>query len=201
MSDDGQNIMRMVTQMRELCQQIGLVLGTADGLVAEEGWTQPEEKKEKSVTSGNSASLDWPRFWFPEHFYRFYTNAKRPNVLLYLAVVLDNREGKPEYAPEGGEFSEPVVTSGYYVFEGDSIGQWDYHWCLGHFWSSDPDYKGGVYERVPSGQNPKEGVFQVLRSLALPLTVISNSEALKEKVTQPIAEDMLGYLGALTGQS
>lgn len=189
MAENGETILKLMGEIRKICMQIAQLLGTADQLFEEHGWLTANST---TVTGGNSVSLNKPKEWVPEFYCRFYTNKKLPIVLLYIAVILDNRENNENYAAkEKDEFDEPLLTSGYFVHPNKDIGIPVKHRCRWHVYSEDPHYNGNIYETIPGddwGENEKD--FDKLRSLAFPLVSVKNSDELKSKVVDLIINDM-----------
>jgi len=123
MSEDGKNILKMVEQIRKLCEQISLLLRTADEQMGKEGW----EAYNNVVLSESSASLLAPEKWFPHELFRFYKNGDYPHLLAYVSVLLDSYSysGLDKYEEE---LTEPLVTAGFFDYgQGKQVGDnWEY---------------------------------------------------------------------------
>ncbi|MBI3300798.1 MAG: hypothetical protein HYZ72_01780, partial [Deltaproteobacteria bacterium] len=91
MNEDGKNIVTMLRQLRRLCEQISLLLITADGLMADEGW---KAKETGYMFAGISYTLSRPRFWIPQNFFRFYIKVNLGHILAFVSVVLDDAENE-----------------------------------------------------------------------------------------------------------
>ena len=192
MGEEGKSILLLVKEIRKLCENIASLLGTTDQLVDAVGWVNATSSS--SVTSGNSTSLNSPQYWFPETFYRFYKNKRYPNILLYVAIVLDNRENHDSYPATGQkEFAEPILTAGYCNYGENSVGnEWEVWHCKGHFfYTEDPSYDGQIYTTSrQESWHTSWGSLVSLHSLALPLVAVANATELKEKVVDPLFASM-----------
>src|SRR3972149_1860572 len=92
MSEDSRNIVAMLQQLRNLCEEIHLLLGTADGQIQEidNGW----KAMNKNVFYGLSYMLSKsprqsPRHWIPQDFARFYENDNLGHIRAFVSVILD----------------------------------------------------------------------------------------------------------------
>ena len=190
MRSDGKNITDLMFEIRKLCEQVAMLLGSADQIVKKEKWISANGS---TVTGGNSASINRPRAWFPEYFCRFYENENLPSFLYFISVILDNRENSGHYAAKNvGQFSEPIITSGYYDYGENKVGKWDHWRCRWHVYSDDPDYKGEIFTTIPKEPlfSGNEKNFKQLNSLAIPLMYINNSNDLQSKLIDPLFKHM-----------
>jgi hypothetical protein len=203
MKEKGMNISNLITQIRTLCKETAALLQTTDRLVEKDGWSAISGS---TVTSGNSGSLYDPVGWVPELFYRYYTNSEEyPNKLLYVAVILDNRNDNPVYPPKNKElFEEPILTAGYFnygkkVVEGNV---WPAEYCKAHFFSDDEEYNGEIWSVEPekmiciTQQTRDKKLVEFasplsLRSLALPLIDITDTPKIEKSVIDPLFRDMI----------
>ena len=190
MSPEGTNIVSLISEVRNLCEQVAMLLGTADQIVKKENW---KSANGSTVTGGNSASINNPRAWVPEFLCRFYVNENFSQFLLYLAVILDNREKNKHYAPKNsGKFDEAIITAGYYDYGDKKVEGWDHWRCRWHVYSDDPDYDGEIFTTIPKDPifSVKDRNFKQLISLAIPLIDVKDSSDLEVKIIDPLFQHM-----------
>jgi hypothetical protein len=186
MSLEGTNIVSLISEVRNLCEQVAMLLGTADQIVKKENW---KSANGSTVTGGNSASINNPRAWVPEFLCRFYVNENFSQLLFYLAVILDNREKDKDYPPKSsGKFDEPIITAGYYDYGDKKVEKWDLWQCRLHVYSDDPDYNGEIFTTIPKEtiSSVKDRNFKQLISLAIPLINVIDSSYLEVKIIDPL---------------
>ncbi len=207
MNEEGKNILTLMTQIRTLCKGISALLQTADSLVEKDGWSTITKN---TATSGNSYHIDFPEYWVPELYYRYYQHENYTNILLYVAVILDNRNNESVYTPEGkGKFEEPILTAGYFNHgnETEAKSFWKNvsfldnkgNYCKGHFFSDDSSYDGKIWDLtlenmecfVKKTESRDEGLVKCkLKSLALPLIDIKDTPKIEESVIKPLFTNM-----------
>lgn len=206
MSEDGKNIVKLMTEIRTLCKEISALLETADRIVERDNWSSINNRS-STVTEAVSKDLGKPFEWVPEFLFRFYTNKQScPHILLYVAVILDNRKNDPAYTPKGKErFEEPILTAGYFDYGNEEVVEenvWKEAYCKGHFFSNDLCYDGKIWPVEPkemkcfAKQEKDKNLVKFtlplkLKSLALPLIDISDPNNLKERVIDPLLTDMI----------
>jgi hypothetical protein len=159
-------------------------LKTATELLEDELWktTHPQALFEVS------RSIDWPDWWLPYEFCRFFKNHTCPHLLLYIAVNLGDRE-------DDSSVDYALLSTGCITFKTD-----EKHAETAHWWSRWHVY---MYElRKDDGslcvdepqtrwksedgfEKPPAGIVRVT-TFAYPLVEITDSEALKEKIVQPL---------------
>jgi len=204
MNDASKAILQVMAEARKLCEQVARLLGSADQIVAkhvvkEQHWECP---KGNQTTGGNSESLLRAKYWIPEYYFRMYTNDGCPGILLYVAVILDNREDNKRYPPNGSAEFEPIVTAGYFDYGQTTDGRLWPQRCRWHVYSEDDAYAGKVFETRPTKDWPEnERDFLVLRSLAKPLVSVKDSTELETVVVQPILDDLDGHTRPKGGPS
>lgn len=103
MSNEGQNILKLVKQARKLCEQVAMLLRTADEQMSKSDWN-PESN---SALSDLSYSILNPTAWIPIIAFRFYRHEDYPNRLAYVSALLDDHWYR-EYT-----IAEPLVTAGF----------------------------------------------------------------------------------------
>lgn len=188
MSDSGGKPHTLIASMRTLCVEIGHLLSTADYFLDKQGWTSSVQSARNAVIQPTSHDLNEPRKWLPRFFCRFYTNENYDGRLLFVAVILDNRDSQRFVVP----VDELLFVAGFYsCTRAISTSDWDCHLCEWPLWRSDarkafmPDPRVTPYP-VPDSWGrdyPKLGIEE-LYSLVCPLTSIRDSTALKDLIDQ-----------------
>lgn len=178
MSDDGKNIIAMLQQLRSLCEQISLLLITAEGLMADESW---KAKETGYMFAGISYTLSRPRFWIPQYFFRFYIKADLGHVLAFVSVVLDDVENEKN-------LKEPLLTAGCFDYgPGNEVGRkWAYSYARWHLKMQGRSDDGRLLS-ADSKAWPKESLpFTRVSTLGVPLTSIADAEGLKSRIIDPL---------------
>lgn len=185
MSEDGKNITAMMQQLRRLCEEISLLLGTADTLIANEGWK----------TTGNtclsvSYTLAYPRFWIPREFFRFYKKTDLGQILIFISVLLDNAENE-------SHLQASLLTAGWFDYgPGHEVGnQWQSSYARWHLQMPERNDEGILLSVDDSKVRwPKEPFVRV-STLGVPLTSVVNTEGLKNKIIEPLVQGIKAAQG------
>ncbi|MDE2321550.1 MAG: hypothetical protein KGL31_06480 [candidate division NC10 bacterium] len=186
MSGDGKNIVSLMQQLRKLCEQISLLLMTADSLMIDRGW----RAETAQPFAGLSYTLSSPRFWIPQDFSRFYKNNNVQHILGFVSVVLDDAEGSTS-------LDEPLLTAGWFDYgPGVEVGKrWQYSYARWHLKMPQRSDDGRL---LPASSTiwPKEPLpFLQVSTLGVPLTSILDAEALKSKIVEPLIQGIKGAQG------
>lgn len=184
MSDDGKNIIATFQQLRRFCEQISLLLGSVDALMASEGW---KPTGNSPVMVGVSYSLQLPRYWIAQDFFRFYKHEKHRNILAFVSVLADD-------ATDEGSLKEPILTAGWFDYgEGTEVGdQWEYEWRRWHLRMPERTDDGKLLS-ADSEIWPKESLpFRRVSTSGMPLTSIVDVEGLKGNIIEPLLQAIKG---------
>ena len=183
MSADGENILKLIKQVRSLCEQLSLLLRTADESMIKAGW--------QNESSNAIAEISWsirnPERWMPIAAFRYYTHKDHKNLLAYVSILLDDHWDR-RYA-----IKEPLATAGFFDYgKGAEVGEnWDY-WYLRYFGYLSKDHNlkpnGQPFhfkrEIVPSSiQGKFKKLFEKGAVFALPLTSITNASEVDSLIT------------------
>jgi hypothetical protein len=101
MGTDGENIANAFRQCRQVCQQVSLLLRTADEQMKKANWVTA---KNSYAIADFSYSLFNPRQWIPTNLFRFYFNDKFPNLIACISVLIT------DHYDERYTITEPIVT-------------------------------------------------------------------------------------------
>ena len=128
--------------------------------------------------SGSSASINLPKQWMPYEVFRFYKKEDSPNLLLFVCVLLDERD---DYE---SEFSQSLITAGSFNYgeseEGDKWEYWEYWWSRFHGYMPERTDDGVVHHVDPKINGPMRATH--LRCIYVAgLASITNTSDLKEK--------------------
>lgn len=186
MSTDGESILKLVQQMRQLCQQTALLLRTADEQMKKKGWIS--NNTALAEKSGNILS---PENWIPIMAFQYYTNDKHPNRLVYVSVLLDN------HWTEKYTIKEPLITAGFFDYGKEEAGEnWEYTYFR-YF-----GYLSKTHDLKPDGQHfhfdtkmipasligKFKNTFETGAVFALPLTSIANASEVESKITNVLLD-------------
>ena len=177
-------ITQIVTEIRNISEQIALLLKSADYIFEKHNF---KPLNGSSVTGENSTSLDRPRYWFPEFFCRFYTSQNYPKVQMFISVILDNREDNQSY-----DFTKPIVSAGYFSEHKDptKIIWWRCRW---HVYTENKNYDGGICvlqpEKKTDWKDEETNFFKIMKSNAIYLEDITSSEILNTKLLEPFFDN------------
>ncbi len=187
MSEMSIEILKLMKQTRKIFEQVGALLSTADGLMGEAAW----DTTTNTCLSGSSASINLPKQWMPYEVFRFYKKEDSPNLLLFVCVLLDERD---DYE---SEFSQSLITAGSFNYgeseEGDKWEYWEYWWSRFHGYMPERTDDGVVHHVDPKIQWPNESYpFEGVSTFAWPLASITNTSDLKEKIIEPLLQLIQG---------
>jgi hypothetical protein len=181
MSKDRGAILRLFKQMRQVCEQVSLLLRTADEQMIEADW-----KSEGSTAIAElSYSISNPAEWIPIFVFRFYKHKESPNRLAYVSVLL-NDHWYGEYT-----IKEPFVTAGFFDYGKDEVkNNWEYWYarCYGYLSEARNLKADGQPLQFDNTMLPTDvqGKFKSGMVFALPLASIANAEDVESQVTDKL---------------
>ena len=176
MSEMSKEVLKLMKQSRKIFEQIGTMLSTVDGLMGEAAWDTAN-----ICLSGYSASINLPKQWMPYEIFRFYNKEDSPNLLLFVCVLLDERD---EYESELGQ---SLITAGAFHFAEGRKYDLQYWWSRFHGYMPERTDDGVIHYADPKIQWPDENyLFEGVSTFAWPLTSIVNTADLKEKIIEPL---------------
>ncbi len=183
----GQDILKAISQVRGLFEQVGLVLQSVESLMKERGW---ESKAANTCVAGASYTVYAPKNWLPYVVFRFYKHKSFPSKLVAMSVILDDESSE-------GRVAEPLASGIVFDYgEGIEIqNDWKYDYAGWHIYM--PDYAanksndGTVLTCKPTMHWPDDNCKAVgAASFGIPLVDIVDIKALFDRVVQPL--DRLG---------
>jgi len=180
MSGNGELILKLFNQVRQVCEQVALLLQTADDLMSKSNW--------KSETNTALHNLSWsilnPAQWIPTVVFRFYKHKDYPKRLAFVSVLLDN-DWEKYYT-----IKEPYVTAGFFDFgEAEANLQGDY-WYSQYFgyMLHDPKLKpdGQPFSFGNEKLEKDVGRFRSGTVFGVPLVSLTNPSDVESKITSKL---------------
>jgi hypothetical protein len=178
----GTELLKSIKQVRDFFGELGDLLVTADGLMAEQGW---EPIGDAGCVVAGSASVHKGKYLVPSALQRQYSSAERaPNCVAMIAVLLDeNKEIEVT-------ISEPLVSGSYFSLleeladEDPFIQKWQAGWAA---WRATADGTPVFVNKDDENWKPKFR-FQSMGVFARPLVTLTGPSALKEGIVDPLLE-------------
>ena len=182
MSQETQNVKKAIDDLREVTEQIALLLRTADGFMEDHGW----EVRRGNCISG-STGIGSSFEWIPGYFLRTYSNAAFPQVTAYVCVVLS-----APYDDDGQFIKQPLITACWCYWGAVKKPSTELlaGWAPAHIWANGRKDDGSIVYTDVRKQWPKDfknGVTEFY-SLALPLDQITSESDLKSKIVEPFTQ-------------
>lgn len=180
MSNDGANVLKLVKQVRQLCEQISLLLLTADKQMTKTGWNTTSNY----ALADFSYSIHYPSWWIPIFAFRYYKHRDYSNRLAYVSVLLDDH-------PDGEyTIKEPLVAAGFFDYgktEADSWENWyaRYYGHLSRKYNLQSDGQPFHFDAKMVPPNVL-GKFQNGQVFAVPLVSITDEKDVKLQITDKL---------------
>jgi len=179
----GQDILKAISQVRGLFEQVGLVLQSVESSMKERGW---EPKSGNTCVAGSSYTVNYPKNWLPYMVFRFYKHKSFPSKLVAMSVILDDDSGE-------GRVSEPLA-SGIVFDYGKGIeiqSDWNFEYAGWHIYM--PKYTavkgndGTVFMCKPKTDWPRDNcTADSAASFGVLLVGIGDAKTLIDRVVQPL---------------
>ncbi len=186
-TEEGQKINTLIEETKKFYRNLALLLESAEDLLGNEQWESASAGNQVWINS--STSLKSPDLWFPKEVFRFFKNENRPNVLVFICVLLDPRD-------EGYErFPEPLVSATWFDYGKESVtdSSWEPWYSRWHMYLPFR-YREWIQQEVsdlPERERKRHDYkFERVRSLVVPLAGIANAESLRSDIIDPLLEDI-----------
>lgn len=189
MSNDGENILKHIKQTRQLCEQISLLLRTADELMTKANWNS----EGNTAISASSASILSPEQWIPIAVFRFYKRKEYRGLLAFISVLLDDHWER-KYT-----IKEPLLTAGFFDYGKAEVkdNDWDYPFarCYGYLskeHSLKADGEPFPFEKkmLPLDRQGKfSGIVPIFDGgevFAVPLVSVKNASDVESQITHKL---------------
>lgn len=183
----SKNIVVGFSELRKFCKQASLLLRTASTMMEDEGW---DIAKPAAVFEGGRKPSE-PEWWLPYDLCRFFEKSGDNRLLTYIAINVGDPE---EYYP----IEYALLSAGCVRFRAgarrSATENWTEHWwSRWHLFMQDRRKDDGTpcfdEPHVMWPENDREDLPDAIESvttLAYPLTDITGSEALGEKIVKPL---------------
>lgn len=179
MTQQGKELLQAIKSMRNFFGDVSHLLRTAEALMGEKSW-------EVNTSSGclyeMSYSVNAGHLWMPREAVRTFKSDSYPRTIVMIAVLFDDY--KEEYKLE-----EPVVSGSYFVFpekmEPEKI-KLDFYQSRQFGWCEAA--MDGISVEMDDSDKYwyKEYGWKYMLVFGHPLVEISNEEALKVKIINPL---------------
>jgi hypothetical protein len=179
-SNDGQNILKLVKQMRKLCEQVAMLLRTVDEQMSKAGWNT----ESNYALSELSYSILNPTQWIPINAFQFYRHKDYSNRLAYVSALLDDHWDR-EYTT-----AEPLVTAGFLDYGQVKISD-DENWYARYYGHLSKDHNlkadGQPFHFDKAMLPPNlQGKFENGKVFAVPLVPITNADDVRSQITSKL---------------
>jgi len=178
MSAEGNIITELFKQTRKACDQIGLLLRTADELMLKKGF----KSEGNGALEGISYSINSPLQWVPTYAFRFYKISEKR--IAFISVLVDDDVVERYYT-----VNEPYVTAGFLDFGKLDANLNGNYWLAKYFGYllKDPQVAadGNAHPFKNDGKDPKLK-FQDGQVFAVPLVSIKNADDVKNEIVSKL---------------
>lgn len=183
MTKSGKAIGEAIRQVRGVYEHVALLLTTAESLLAPKEW---KVFGGGTATANNSASIHNPRQWIPQDTFRFFSHEKRPHLLAFVSVILDDIDDSERVA-------EPVVSMGWIDYgAGVKVGsQWEYAYARIFLVAENAQPNGEFHHLEPFrfvAEN--KAAIKGARVCAVPLVDITSAEELHARIIEPFLKSV-----------
>ena len=177
MSSDGKNILKSFKQTRKICEQVAMLLRTADEQMSKADWNI----ESNFALSDLSYSILNPAGWIPIAAHRFYRHKNHPNRLAYVSALLD------DHWDGAYTIAEPLITAGFLdsgQTEMSSTENWyaRYYGHLSRHHSLKADGQPFRFDRAMLPPN-LQGKFENGTVFAVPLVSITSADDVVSLIT------------------
>lgn len=180
MNNDAAIIVQTVRQMKQIYEQVSLLLQAADGIMQKERWDN-----NGSTAYYGSAAIYNASQWLPSVAQRAYTHEDYPNKRKLIAIMLEDENYHADF--------EPLIVGTTLVgnHQDSSFPEWtswDSYWW---HWNFVPESTNGITNKIdPAEKYPQDKrKLSEITTFSLPLIDIKNGEELKEQVIDKLLED------------
>jgi hypothetical protein len=185
MSVSDLNVVRAFERLREFCNDIAVLLRTADSEMRKGGFVS---ESKGFVFDGLSAAIDQPDFWLPNYFQRFYLHPARRSILAFISVIV----GSPKWPDR---VREAIITGGWFDYGTEVPGKsWLWTYAQAHIWA-EPRKDDGTLCFGDMQGNWKDDAnihhVQKIASFAYPLSTIVDGSRLKTKMVDRLTSEIL----------
>lgn len=182
MSAEGQNIINLFRQARQVCEHVSLLLQTTDEQMKKAGW----KTTNSTSLSDFSYSLFNSRQWIPFVVFRFYFNQKCQNLVGCISVLLT------DHFEERYAIKEPIVTAIRFDYQKGTKVEVEYeYWYARYFGYLSQKRQLEANGEVIEFDNRKleedlQVNFEKGVMFAVPLVSLKNAQDIRSQVTDKL---------------
>lgn len=169
MTDEEKKLEYAFQYIKTFYREVALMLEAIQELMDKEGWTSMGDSR---VTSDLSKSLDNPDYWLSYYLYKNFTNNDVGNYKKGILVFFDI---------ENNEFPISIVYGNV-----NSSNQQHETWDIWRLWYNNKDKLKSLTGEIIPVKTEHKGKKIDGKLIAIPLTMISTKECLKEKVVDKL---------------
>lgn len=181
---EGQTILEGMRATREFLCNVALMIQATDSSMKKHRWSCYPFRKYKDQVIETSFELQNADEWLPYSVYRFFISDKLPNILVFVAVLLDD-----DKVWEG--FEEPWACCGIFSFlqrfdEKDFDEDWIYGPIELHI-----DPNGSFYPTdISKFTDEERDLLKYESFMAVPLVSIVTEQDVEDKLVNPLLEEV-----------
>ena len=169
MTNEENNLINAFQYIKTFYREVAQMLKDIQELMDKEGWSSVGGS---AVTEGLSKSLDNPEIWMPYYLYNNFINDEERNYEKGILVFFDI---------ENNKFPISIVYGNVNIFD-PKHDRWD----LWRLWYDNKDKLKNLTGEIISVKTEYNGKNIGGKLIAIPLTMISTKECLKEKVVDKL---------------
>lgn len=186
MTADGTGITKLMEELKKVYTATARLLATADTYMKEVGWALRTNQCVSVTTVPSEAA-----YWFPCYAFRVYKHKACPQILAFVSVIFDDREG-------GNSVPQPLLSAGWLDYgHGTEVTaemateEMAYDYVDWHRYVEGHTDDGRLLS-VDWRKRPEFGKFKVQQSatLAVPLVGVRNPDDLKKQVITPLLDSL-----------
>lgn len=175
MSNEGEEISKLFKTARQICDQIGLLLRTADEQMLKNDF----KSESNTALEGISYSILNSSQWVPTYAFRYYRHKDNPKLLAFISVLMDDDVVERHYSVK-----EPYVTAGILSFNKSNVPLSGNYWLAKYFGymlkNSQAIADGTVYQSEPYTEG--DLTLKYAEVFAQPLTKIKNANDIQDLI-------------------
>ncbi len=182
MNEKGANMLLAIREVRQLFEDIGLLLRSGEEHMKKAGWTPYNSV----AMAGGSRNVSSPAYWMPQDVFRFFLHKEEIHVLSFISVIVDDIN-------DPNSMDEPFVSAGWIEFEdGEKVGNsWSYDYSRIVLNAEKRTTIGEIME-VPTDsiKSRSDRKIKRARALAIPLVSITDVASVETMITEILIKDI-----------
>jgi len=190
----GLELLKSLKAVRQFFADVGQLLLTAEGMMAEQSW---EPIGDAGCLVWTSAMVTKSSHWIPRFAARHYVCPQQfPNVVAIISVLIDDFEIGKDF-----KLTEPVVSASFFVLPEETseehcrVDRWNALW-LGYGYVEADGTPYSIDSSHDDWQETHRWKFMTM--FGWPLVDIGNQESLKAKIVDPLIQLMVNNRDKVT---